>query len=118
MEHSRFFSLTVGALGTAYLVRYFMQADDPLNALNINTINLAFLLAGLVLHGTPARLLHAVRIATPAAWGVILQYPFYAGIAGVITYTHLNERLAGAFVAISTQASFPTIVAENAEKLH
>jgi short-chain fatty acids transporter len=111
MEHSRFFPLAIGALGGAYLIRYFMQADDPLNALNINTINLAFLLAGLVLHGTPARLLHAFRIATPAAWGVILQYPFYAGIAGVITYTHLNEQLAGAFVAISTQATFPTIVA-------
>jgi short-chain fatty acids transporter len=111
LEHSRFFPLAIGALGAAYLIRYFMQADDPLNALNINTINLAFLLAGLVLHGTPARLLHAVRIATPAAWGVILQYPFYAGISGVITYTHLNERLAGAFVAISTQATFPTVVA-------
>jgi short-chain fatty acids transporter len=111
MEHSRFFSLAIGAIGAAYLIRYFMQSDDPLNALNINTINLAFLLAGLVLHGTPARLLHAFRIATPAAWGVILQYPFYAGISGVITYTHLNERLAGAFVAISTQATFPTIVA-------
>jgi short-chain fatty acids transporter len=111
MEHSRFFPLAIGALGGFYLIRYFMQADDPLNALSINTINLAFLLAGLVLHGTPARLLHAFRIATPAAWGVILQYPFYAGISGVITYTHLNERLAGAFVAISTQATFPTIVA-------
>ena len=111
LEHSRILPWLIGALGAVYLIRYFSQAAEPLNALNINTINLVFLLAGLLLHGTPIRLLHAVRVATPNAWGVILQYPFYAGIAGVITYTQLNERLAGAFVSISTQTTFPTIVA-------
>ena len=35
--------------------------------------------------------MHAVQGATPAVWGVILQFPFYAGIAGVITTTHLNR---------------------------
>ncbi len=44
-------------------------------------------------------------------WGVILQYPFYAGIAGVITGTHLNEQLAGVFVRLSTAATFPPLVA-------
>ena len=47
---------------------------------------------------TPARLMHAVQGATPAVWGVILQFPFYAGIAGIITSTHLNQRIADAFV--------------------
>ena len=78
-----------------------MQAAEPLNALNLNIVNLAFLLIGLLLHGTPARLMRAVQAATPAVWGVILQFPFYAGIAGIITTTHLNERLASVFVSIS-----------------
>ena len=99
------------ALGAAYLVRYFAAAAEPLNALNINIINFVFLLAGLLLHGTPARLLHAVRVATPAVWGIILQYPFYAGIAAMITGTHLNERLAATFVNVSTPATYPAIVA-------
>ena len=55
--------------------------------------------------------MHAVRAATPAVWGVILQFPFYAGIAGIITATHLNERLASAFVSVSTPVTFPAIVA-------
>ena len=50
----------------------------------------------MLLHGTPARLMRAVQAATPATWGVILQFPFYAGIAGMITTTHLNERIAHA----------------------
>ena len=82
------------ALGVAYLARYFSQAAEPLNALNLNILNLAFLLLGFLLHGTPARLMRAVQDATPAVWGVILQFPFYAGIAGMITATHLNEQVA------------------------
>jgi short-chain fatty acids transporter len=70
-----------------------------------------FLLVGFLLHGTPARLMHAVQTATPAVWGVILQFPFYAGIAGVITSTHLNEQLATLFVSISSPATFPPLVA-------
>jgi short-chain fatty acids transporter len=101
----------VGALGVTYLVRYFSQAADPLNAITLNIVNFTFLLAGILLHGTPARLMHAVQAATPAVWGVILQFPFYAGMAGIITSTHLNERLAGAFVSVSTATSFPAIVA-------
>ena len=101
----------VVALGGAYLARYFWQADEPLNALNLNILNLAFLLLGFLLHGTPARLMRAVQDATPAVWGVILQFPFYAGIAGIITATHLNEQVASLFVRISTPATFPALVA-------
>jgi short-chain fatty acids transporter len=111
LEHSPILTWFVVALGVVYLVRYFMQADDPLNALNLNIVNLGFLLVGLLLHRTPARLIHAVQAATPAVWGVILQFPFYAGIAGIITTTHLNEKLANVFVSISNATTFPPLVA-------
>jgi len=111
LEHSPLLTWLIFALGATFLVRYFMQTDEPLNALNLNIVNLAFLLVGLLLHRTPARLIHAVQAATPAAWGVILQFPFYAGIAGIITATHLNEKLADVFVSISTATTFPPLVA-------
>ena len=111
LEHSPALTILVVALGVAYLWRYFSQAAEPLNALNLNILNLAFLLLGFLLHGTPARLMRAVQEATPAVWGVILQFPFYAGIAGVITATHLNEQVASVFVRISTPATFPPLVA-------
>src|SRR3954471_947073 len=111
LEHSPLLSWLVVALGVAYLWRYFSQAAEPLNALNLNIINFAFLLLGFLLHRTPARLMRAVQDATPAVWGVILQFPFYAGIAGVITATHLNEQVASVFVRVSTPATFPAVVA-------
>jgi short-chain fatty acids transporter len=111
LEHSSLLTVIVVALGIAFLVRYFARATEPLNAITINTVNFAFLLMGFALHRTPARLMRAVQDATPAVWGVILQFPFYAGIAAVITNTHLNERLASAFVNISTAGTFPAVVA-------
>ncbi len=55
--------------------------------------------------------MRAVRDATPATWGVLLQFPFYAGIAGMIASTRLNERLAHVFVSISTPTTFPPLMA-------
>jgi short-chain fatty acids transporter len=98
LEHSPILNWLIVLVGGTYLVRYFMQAGEPLNAINLNTVNLTFLLFGFLLHKTPARLMHAVQGATPAVWGVILQFPFYAGIAGIITSTHLSQRIAYMFV--------------------
>jgi len=111
LEHSSFLMWITVAFGGWYLVRYFRAAADPLNAVTLNTLNLAFLLLGFLLHRTPARLMAAFRAATPAVWGVILQFPFYAGIAGIITTTHLSDLLAAAFVRISSRGTFPPLVA-------
>lgn len=110
LEHQRWLAFLVVALGLAYLGRYFWTAEHPIAAITVNTLNLAFLVLGFLLHGTPARLMRAVRDATPATWGVILQFPFYAGIAGMITYTHLNERIASFFVRISSQTTYPALI--------
>ena len=111
LEHSPILNLVIFGFGAIYLIRYFDRAPDPLSAITINTLTFAFLMVGVLLHKTPARLMHAVQAAVPAVWGVILQFPFYAGIAAIITTTHLNERLAHAFVSISSPQTFPAIVA-------
>ena len=111
LEYSPILNLILVAMGTVYLVRYFGRAPEPLNAITVNIINFSFLLVGVLLHHTPARLMQAVQAATPAVWGVILQFPFYAGIAAIITSTHLSRQLANAFVSVSTPASYPAVVA-------
>jgi len=111
LEHSPILNWLIVLIGGTYLVRYFLQASEPLNAINLNIVNLTFLLLGFLLHKTPARLMHAVQSATPAVWGVILQFPFYAGIAAIITSTALSQQIAHAFVGISSAKTFPAIVA-------
>jgi short-chain fatty acids transporter len=111
LEHSMILPLLIVAMGGAYLVRYFSRAAEALNAINLDTVNLGFLLLGFLLHRTPARLMRAVQEATPAVWGVLLQFPFYAGIAAIITSTHLSQKLADIFVSVSTPFTFPAFVA-------
>src|SRR5262249_45564296 len=76
LERSSALGLVIFSLGLAYLAVYVGKAADRLAAINVNTINFAMLMLGVALHRTPARLMHAVRAATPATWGVILQFPF------------------------------------------
>src|SRR5512140_969390 len=111
LEHSPLLTGAAVSLGTAYLVLYFVRSKEGLNAITLNTVNLFFLMLGFALHGTPARLMKAVKDATPAVWGVILQFPFYAGIAGIITGTRLNHHIAQFFVSIASAKTFPPIVA-------
>ncbi|MEY2528957.1 MAG: short-chain fatty acid transporter, partial [Verrucomicrobiota bacterium] len=111
LEQSPILNWLIVLIGGTYLVRYFRQAGEPLNAINLNTVNLTFLLLGFLLHKTPARMMQAVQKATPAVWGVILQFPFYAAIASIITSTHLSQQIAHAFVGISNAKTFPAIVA-------
>ncbi|APR81023.1 Short chain fatty acids transporter [Minicystis rosea] len=111
LEHAPVLNVFFVVAATAYLVGYFRSAPSVVQAISLNTINLALLTIGFLLHGTPARLMRAVKEATPSVWGVILQFPLYAGIAAVITKTHLNASIARLFVSVSTAKTFPAIIA-------
>ena len=110
-EHQPILNLLFVALAGTYLVNHFAKSGEGLNAINLNVLNLGFLTAGVLLHWTPARLMRSFREATPGVWGVILQFPFYGGIAALITKTHLNESIAQLFVQASTPRTFPALVA-------
>lgn len=111
LEHVPWLNVAFVLLAGAYLAQYFVKSGQGLNALNLNTVNLLFLTVGVALHATPARLMRAVKEATPGVWGVILQFPFYAGIAALVVKTHLNETIASWFVGLSTPRTFPAVVA-------
>jgi short-chain fatty acids transporter len=111
LEHARWLNLAFVGLTLGYLVVIFARASHVLAAINFNSINLFFLALGALLHATPARLMRAVREATPSVWAIVLQYPFYAGIAALISKTHLNAQIAAWFVQISSKESFPALIA-------
>src|SRR5205814_7207607 len=84
-------------------------------ALDLNTYNFMFLLAGLRLHLRPRRFLEAVARSVPATAGVLIQFPFYAGIFGMITGTAtdpspISQWLAGLFVRVSDANGYPILV--------
>src|SRR5207245_7313122 len=91
-------------------------------ALDLNTYNFIFLLAGLLLHWRPRRFLEAVARSVPATAGVLIQFPFYAGIFGMITGTAndpspISQWLAGLFVRGSDTTSLPILVSVSPARL-
>jgi len=76
----------------------------------INGYNMVFLTAALLLHGRPASIVRAVQAGVGNAAGVIFQFPFYAGIFGVINNTGLGDWLGQQFVSVASTSTFPLIV--------
>jgi len=114
LEQSRWLLMPIVLLGAVFVARSVLArsatVSDALNALDLNTINLLLLTAGAALHGSPASLIRAVREATPATWGVLLQFPFYGGIFGIMTGTALSAAIAGVFVRVASPTLYPAMI--------
>jgi len=76
----------------------------------INAYNMTFLSAALLLHWNPVSFLRACRQGVDTAWGIIIQFPFYAGIFGLMRGTRLGPWLEQLFARLSTAESYPAIV--------
>jgi len=106
LENSWIISYLVGLAGVVYIIYYFATKGV---SLNLNIFNFVFLIAGIILHRTPIRYVRAISTATPGASGIILQFPFYAGIMGMISYSGLAVIITTWFLGFATAASFPII---------
>jgi short-chain fatty acids transporter len=76
----------------------------------IDAYNAVFLIAALLLHGRPLAFLRACRQGVDGAWGIILQFPFYAGIFGLMQNTGLGRWIGEVFAQAASQQSFPFVV--------
>ena len=109
-ERSPVLMLLVAGLMVWFLVMN-VREKGGFAALDLNNFNFAFIAAGLLLHWRPRSFLRAVAKSVPATAGVLIQFPFYGGIFGMISKTGIAEHLAHAFVAITTRSTFPIVVA-------
>ena len=103
-EQSVLGSLFLVALGVGYLAMTWTAKGFELD---INTTILIFLLVGLLLQRTPIAYADAIRRAARQTGSMLLQYPVYGGIMGIMTGTGLASTIAKAFVAIATPATLP-----------
>jgi len=60
-----------------------------MRGLNLNSLNFCFILIGLLLYMNPIAYMRAIARATPAVAGIILQFPFYAGIMGILRFSYV-----------------------------
>ncbi len=82
---------------------------DSIGRIDLNHVNLVMLVLGLVLHGSPARYVRAVDEAARGCGGIILQFPFYAGIMGMMSVSGLDAKLASALANTSSETTLPLL---------
>lgn len=109
IENSVIMSGIIAVIGFVYLFFYFK--DNGFN-LTLNVVNCIFLILGIAFHKTPINYVNAIAEATKGSAGIILQFPFYAGIMALMTFkleggASLAGTISDFFVSISTETTFP-----------
>lgn len=103
LENSRVLAWLVGFSGVAYAVSYFSQGGG----LNLNIVNFMFLFLAIVLHQTPRRLLISLNEAIKGGAGIVIQFPFYAGIMAIMTDSGLAATISNGFASIASADTLP-----------
>ena len=107
LDTSRLLPWIISILGIIWAVRYFYARGFA--GLDLNSLNFVILMLGLFLHKSPYSFVASVGRGVGMVGGVIVQFPFYAGIFGIIQHSGLSGIIAGWFVSISTQHTFPIV---------
>lgn len=108
LEHSIIVTVILSMLGITWIITYFYNGGG----LDLNIVNMIFLFAGIIMHKRPINYVHAITHSAKSSAGIILQFPFYAGIMGMMVAKGPEGiSCAGAmsdfFVSISTESTFP-----------
>ncbi|PKM89615.1 MAG: short-chain fatty acid transporter [Firmicutes bacterium HGW-Firmicutes-12] len=104
LENSWVITLIVVIGGLLYIINHFINKGFDLN---LNILNFTFLIVGLALHKSPINYVNAVIDSVKSVYGIILQFPFYAGIMGMMSGSGLISIIALWFVSFSTTFTFP-----------
>ena len=91
-------------IGLYYSVRHFVLNGFDLN---LNIMNFIFLILGLLLHKTPLRYSIAMRRSSSNVSSILFQFPFYAGIMGIMIHTGLGEALAMQLATVANIHTYP-----------
>jgi short-chain fatty acids transporter len=99
MEAARVVTALPGVLLLVYLGVYFAQEGFDLT---LDVVNWSFLAAILLLVRSPQELADLVGGAVRTVGEVLLQYPLYAGIIGMMTASGLAARVSEFFTDVAT----------------
>ena len=109
LDYSKWFSLVFGLIVLFYIT-YKVIIDynyDFLKFFNPNNINLLLFALAITLHKSIFHFLKALDEAIGGASGILIQFPLYFGIMGIMKSSGLVNEIADFFVSISSESSYP-----------
>lgn len=106
LDRSKILNITLWIIGLCFLIMYFYKNGFNLN---INTVVLIFIIAGVLCHGSLDKYVSAFNKGTSTAGGIILQFPFYAGIMGIMTGSGLVNLISNWLLSVATPKTFELV---------
>jgi short-chain fatty acids transporter len=103
LETTPILSWLVGAAGLAWIVSYFAGGGG----LTLNTVIFIFLTLAIILHGSPRRILLALQEGVSGGAGIVIQFPFYAGIMAIMVNSGLAESISTWLVGFASDVTLP-----------
>ncbi|MEE2669262.1 MAG: TIGR00366 family protein [Gemmatimonadota bacterium] len=104
IDNSRILGGVLALTGVILFLRAFFT--QGLGALDLNNFNFGFLMIGLLLYVSPTKYLREFYASVQGSAGVILLFPFYAGIIGIMTGTGLVDSMTESLLSIATPETF------------
>ena len=106
LNNAGWLQITVAFLGLVYIVYHFATKGFDLN---FNIMIFIFIVVGLFLHITPMRYSIAMKRASSNISGILFQYPFYAGIMGIMMASGLGVKISEVLASVATPNSYAFI---------
>lgn len=109
MENTPIVNVMLALMIGAWAWGYYFPAHGPsgVRTLGLDAVNLTMLMIGLLLHGTPRKFLGAVDEAARGCGGIIIQFPLYAGIMGMMWSSGLAKVIAGGIAGTAAPETLP-----------
>lgn len=111
LEHSCWPIWLICILGFSYIVFWFYVKGLDID---LDILNLVLIFLALFLHDTPMGFIKSMERSTRAAYGIIVQFPFYAGIQGMLASSGLAAIMFGWITAGASAFTYPIWVYLNA----
>ena len=103
LNNSKILSMVIGLCGLAFVIMHFINGGS----LDLNIINYFILFFGIILLGTPMRYINSLNGGVKTVGGIVLQFPFYAGIMAIMESSGLVKSIAQVFVNFATPDTLP-----------
>jgi short-chain fatty acids transporter len=104
LNNSPLLLLVVVVMGLSYIVLHFVRNGFDLN---LNIMIFIFVILGMLLHRRPIRYVVAMARSCSNISGIVFQYPFYAGIMGIMMATGLGNAIAMWMASLVSLKSLP-----------
>ena len=106
LDRSKLLSIGMGML---ILIAFFVQYMPMVRSLNItpNMLNFFMLGLALILHGNFRNFLLAIEEAISDTSGILIQFPLYFGIMGIMGNSGMVSSISDFFVSISNDITLP-----------